>query len=273
MSNTPIDHLADAWKRVDWANGDGKAFGDTSKEFVKADPYKLWAEWNGDRWQVIFHSCTDPAAEAQALSELSRLLGSFLDHARAALNYTAFQVAQLAIRENPELVDPALPENERFNPRSVEFPIFESKTVYKKNNRFKKLPAKCVDPIEKVQPYHGGHDALWTLHQLAAEFRHHIVHPTVVWPVIELHEVLVDGQPIPATDLESIPHQRLQPGDVLVRFNLAGVDRGAAVDPRIVLAIGIDHALCEGREGVGLLNEIMRDVRDVIAGLETDLFS
>lgn len=126
------------------------------------------AEWSGTRWEVRFHSRTDPKAEALALTELARLLGSFLDHARAALNYTAYQVALLAVREDPSLLEPPNEDGKPFRPESVEFPIYKWEKLYRTDNRLKKLPPKYTDPIKAVQPFHGGHEALWILHELAA---------------------------------------------------------------------------------------------------------
>ena len=60
----------------------GHLFRDRSVEFSRTEPYRLWAEWNGDQWEVRFHSRTDPDAENRALTELARLLGGFLEHAR-----------------------------------------------------------------------------------------------------------------------------------------------------------------------------------------------
>lgn len=264
--------LTEAWLRVDWADMHGHRFRDRSVEFFNTEPYKLWAEWNGDQWEVRFHSRTHPEAEARALIELARLLGGFLDHARAALNYATYQVALLAVRENPSLGQTGPNGEAPFRPESVEFPIFNSATLYKKQNRLKKLPARYVTPIEAVQPFHGGHDDLWILHELAAQYRHHVVHPAVVWPVHESHRVVVGGKEVTADKIETFPDAKLEPGEVLIRFNLDGVGIGVPVDPRVMLAAGIDHQLCKGREAVGLLSGIVKEVGDVIETIHRTLF-
>lgn len=264
--------LTDAWLRVDWADMHGHLFRDRSVEFFHTEPYKLWAEWNGDLWEVLFHSRTDPESEATALTDLARLLGAFLDHSRAALNYAAYQVALLAVRENPSLGQAGPNGETPFRPESVEFPIFNSQALYRKQNRLKKLPAKYVTPIEAVQPFRGGHHALWILHELAGQYRHHVVHPAVVWPVHEGHRVVVGGKEIAADKIETFPDAKLEPGEVLIRFNLEGVGVGVSVDPRVMLAAGIAHPLCKGREAVGLLSNIVNEVGDVIETIHTTLF-
>ena len=39
-----------------------------------------------------------------------------------------------------------------------------------------------------------------------------------------------------------------------------------------MLAAGIDHPLCKGREAVGLLSAIVKEVGDVIETIDTTLF-
>jgi hypothetical protein len=186
---------------------DGR-FDQDKLEFTSTDPYLVYPQWEAERWEVSFRGPRDPAQEAENLTELSRLLGGFLDHAHAALNYTAYQVARLAIRENPYLTDPTTPDDQRVKSIPSDFPIYNSATLYRRDNRLKKLPSKYVDPIEAVQPYNGGHDPLWRLHTLAGEFRHRIVHPTMVWPVTGEHRLFVGGQRVSPSDVESIPRNQ-----------------------------------------------------------------
>jgi hypothetical protein len=264
MTAEPPDYLADAWLRHKWANESGEAFHKLCVEFTRTDPYLVYARWEAERWEVSFQGPRNAEFVTPVLNELSRLLGTFLDHMRAALNYTAVQVAHLAFREDPSLTE--------LHPNAVEFPIFNSETLYTKQNRLKKLPAKYAKPINSVQPFHGGHDALWRLHELAAQYRHHLVHPALVWADASKHRVIVGGEEMAPSDLERFPQTRLEVGDVLMRFNLPGVEPGTPVDVRAALSIGIDHPLCEGREAVGLLNEIIKDVTGVMGGIEEDVF-
>jgi hypothetical protein len=72
--------------------------------------------------------------------------------------------------------------------------------------------------------------------------------------------------------VESIPRNHVQPGDVILRFQLSDVPPGTPVDPRVTLSIGIEHPLCEGREAVGLMNQIVREVTSRIGDIEAGLF-
>ena len=74
------------------------------------------------------------------------------------------------------------------------------------------------------------------------------------------------------SDLESIPHNRLELGDVILRFSLPDVPPGTPVDPRVALSIGIDHPLCEGREAVGVINEMIATITSVMGDIEAALF-
>lgn len=132
---TPIEPcpLADASQRVDWADSEGESFGTTTKEMIRSGVHAMHVEWDDAQWEATYH-VFDPAAEAIHLTELARALGSFLGHACAALNYTAFQIACLAIREDPSLADQS--DGARYlDPRKVEFPSFNSRTVYHSSSK------------------------------------------------------------------------------------------------------------------------------------------
>src|SRR5437764_831154 len=98
-----IDHLADAWQRIEWADRDGEAFARIARGIMEAGAYRIWTQRNGDRWETHFHRVIDPRKEAETMTELARLFGSYLEHLRAALNYLTYQLALLAIREDPSL--------------------------------------------------------------------------------------------------------------------------------------------------------------------------
>ena len=84
--------------------------------------------------------------------------------------------------------------------------------------------------------------------------------------------VFIGGKALFPSDLESEPHGYLQPRDVLLRFKLTGVGPGVEVVPKVALAAGVVHPLCEGREAVGLLKDIIREVTAVMNDIETRLF-
>jgi hypothetical protein len=255
------DHLADAGQRLQWANDDGRAFGELSKWFGKTGAYAVHVQREGDRWQASWHRFIAPGVEAEKFTELARLLGSFLDHTRAALNYAAYQLALHALRQDPSLEGSLIPE-------SVEFPIFRDPKLFKSQNRIKKLPQQHRDAIEAVQPYDGRYPGLGMLHELAREYRHRVVHATAILPAEDAYHVLVNGQLIEPTNLEVIPHQRLGHGDVVMRFSLPGIDADAHVYPQVAITVGIDHALCRELIGVGVLNQIRNDAEAAINTVE-----
>jgi hypothetical protein len=256
--------MADAWLRQAWANDAGQAFQHLCSEFVDADPFLVFAKWDGEYWELSFQGARDEAQAAAVFQELSRQLGAFLDHTRAALNYTAVEVARLAARENPELTD--------IHPTAVEFPIFDSATLYKRQNRLKKLPAKYCRHMEEAQPFHGGHQSLWRLQELAGAYRHHVVHPAVVQPEPTQHRVVVDGEEIAPSAIHSLPSAGLAVGDVFMRFDLPGIPPGTPVEPRPVLTFGIDHPLCEGDGAIGVMNEMIQEATEVMGAIEAALF-
>jgi hypothetical protein len=84
--------------------------------------------------------------------------------------------------------------------------------------------------------------------------------------------VLVDRKEIDVSKIETFPDAELTPGEVLIRASLEGVTPGTSVDPRVMLAAGIDDPLCRDREAVGLLSALVKDVGDVIEPIHTKLF-
>lgn len=255
------DPFADARLRLRWANDDGQAFSELSKGFAESGAYAVHVQREDDCWQATWHRFIDPEVEAEAFAELTRRLGSFLDHTRAMLNYATYQLALLALRENPILQGD-------LNPESVEYPIFRDAELFKRQNRIKKLPHEHRDAIEAVQPYDGRYPGLWMLHELAREYRHRVVHATAILPAEDSYHLLVNGQLTQPTDLEIIPHERLEHGDVIMRFSLPGIDSDADVHPQVTITVGIDHVLCRELIGVSVLNQIRNDTEAVLDVIE-----
>ena len=260
------DYLADAWQRFEWANSDGEAFANRSKQLARPDAYSIWSQREGDRWEATFHRFIEPTAEAKIVAELARSLGSFLDHARATLNYLTYQLALLAIRKDPSLEGDLKPE-------SIEFPIFTDEAEFRKKNRIKKLPHEYREFIEEIQPYKAPRDGFVLLHELGREYRHRVVHTAAISPAEDLYHVVVDGTAYAVPDAEIFPRERLEHGDVLMRFSLPGIDPNADVKPQIVLTVGIDHVLCRGLIGTSVLNQIANEVHSTLGLVQTAFFS
>jgi hypothetical protein len=266
------DYLADVWQRLDWANADGQTFARLSKWFDETGAHGIWVEHDGDRWQATFRRLGDPAVEQEKLTELARVLGSFLEHSRAALNYTVYQLALLALRENPALNSPDLPGKERLRPEMVEYPIVRQREHFRSHNGIRNLPDKYRGIIEAKQPYDGRNQGLWMLNELAREYRHRVVHAAAISPIESMHHVLVNDQPIETPDMEIIPHERLKDGDVILRFSLPNLDTDARVYPVAALTVGIDHPLTRGLIGTGVLNEIGAALLPIIKEIEAKFF-
>lgn len=251
--NEPIYPFDDARQRIDWADKDGEAFSELSKWFNDTGAYAVHIQRHGDRWEATWHRFIEADVEAEKFMELARLLGSFLDHMRAALNYTTYQLALHALRVDPSLKGKLIPEK-------VEFPIFQDPKVFGDQNKVKKLPEKYRRAIESVQPYEGLYPGLWWLHELAREYRHRVLHPTALIPADDAHRILVNGVPIdPPADLEIIPRERLTHGDVIMRFSLSALPLDAKVHPQVATKVGIDHPLTRSLIGTSVLNRIAED--------------
>jgi len=249
--------LSDAAQRLYWSQGDSQALVDISRRFRESDPYTTWLHANGDRWYWTFLRTASEQAEAGVIEAEARLFGSYLDHLRGSLNYLTYQLAVLSLGEDPTLQG-------KLNPESVEFPIFDDSGKFGKKNRIKQLPQKYFDRIEAVQPYHGGHNGLWILHELAREYRHRVIHPVAFHPFGKIDGLFSDNLPPTAEDVDiTYTGGGFKHGQDLCSFTTS-----APFDPddypQITIAIGLGHPLCQGLTLVRVLNETMKDVVEVL---------
>lgn len=258
--------LSEAWLRWHWAEAEGQMLHDTISAFLSTNPYMTWVHQKGDRWYwTVIRTPRDGSSDAieaereiEALTQAAHLLGNMLDHERAALNYVAYQVALLAIRQDPSLKGDLKPD-------SVEFPIFGDPDLFSKNNRIKKLPQPLFDRFKKVQPYNGGHDGLWILHEMAREYRHRIIHPILCYPTgSDETGLFSDSLPDLATDqVIYYAGGPLEIGGDLISFR-ASDDFHPDDYPQPVLTIGIAHDLCVGQSYAGTANLIREAVCDIL---------
>lgn len=251
--------LDDCWQRIEWANSDGQTTQNLIDGFIATHPYTIHLEPHEDRRKATFERTIDPSSEAEHLAAITKSLGSFLDNTTAALNYLTYQLALLSIREDPPLKGVLKPD-------AVEFPIFDSRKLYRKQGRIKNLPDKYRVPIEDIQPYNGGHKGLWMLFELARNWRHRLIHPIAAWAPDQFQGVNAQG----VSEIEIVYRARpLKHGDVVLTFR---ADDSANVYPDVAIAIGIDHPLCRDRGCAGVLQTIMDEVGPILGSLEARFF-
>ncbi len=230
----------DCRTRMEWAERDAKTLRDNIETFGKSGAYMILIQEQSDCWTAHFIKFIEKDAEAKQFGEFARSFGTFLDHVRASLNYLTYQLALLALRQNPTL-------QEILNPDSVEFPIFDDPDIFRKNNRVKQLPEQYRRLLEDVQPYATGDNGLWLLHELAREYRHRVLHPIFAWSVAEGYGVTVDGKEITDLTVTYNPERPLKHEDELFRWVMpAGTDRNSHVNPYAPVPIGLSHPLCRG---------------------------
>jgi hypothetical protein len=155
--------IQDVRRRLWWANKDGEALDVAARAFIRGDPYLIGSRRpnDGGDWEAFFERLIDPDDEIGALDGLARLFGCFLDGHRAALNYLACAVAQLAIDEDPSLADPMLDWNQQLHPSAVEFPIFNKQAKYESSNKIRKLPEEFRTMFEGFQPFKADRQGLF----------------------------------------------------------------------------------------------------------------
>ncbi len=244
------DLLADCWQRFEWANEDGEALAALSRSFAESNPYGIWIETQGREGTATFRRFIDPAAEAEVFQGMSRLVGSFLDHSRAALNYMAYQIALLDAPANPSL-----------NPEGVEFPIFTSRRLFSEKGYVKQLPDEHRGLLDSVQPYDGQRPGLVLLHELSRIWRHRLIHPARM-STVDVAQAIRTAEGTTLLDLEILYSGPLEDGQEVLRFTFTSDDGNPQVETAVALAPSIDHELCRGRGCVDVLNEITRDTME-----------
>jgi hypothetical protein len=250
-----FDPLADHTKRLDWADEDGSALQTEIQAFVKSQPYAVFSEFHGNEGTATLRRNIDPAAEAKVLDRCARLIGSYLDNSRAALNYATYILALLDKPAHPEL-----------KPESVELPIFNDRALYRKHNRVKKLSDEHRAAIEAVQPYDGERPGLWLLHELARSYRHRLIHPTTLETIAAEHTVHVTNGTLES--MEVLYAGVAQYDKPVLCYTVQPTGEGEVHGhPNVALSVCIDHALCRGLESVGVLNQIARDASKATSAL------
>ncbi len=210
---------------------------------------------NGGEGAAVFCRLIDPASEAEAFDRFSRLFSSYLDGARAALDYMTYQVALLDEPTCPGL-----------KPETVEFPIFRDPDLFRKQNRVKKLSDEHRGLFEAVQPYDGQREGLWLLYELARINRHRLIHPVRVSTSDAAHSLFTDTTTM-LLDMEVIYSGPLEDGQEIIRFTaVAPKGKEPKVRSGATVTVGVGHALCRGRSCQGVLSDIKRDVE---AALDT----
>jgi len=270
----PVE-LMDCRRRLWWANANGESLATAMHAFMaptdRSYPHTIFVEIDGDRGRAVFKRTIDESDEWLARERFAQLIGQFLDNHRAALNYLAVELANLAVCENPSLADPNLGRNQQLHPDQIEFPIFAKAAKYREKNKVGKLPAKVRGAIESVQPCFGGDSGLWDLQVLSAEFRHRVVHPVAIAPVEQRFGVKLDGGFIDADFRVLTTGSPLEHDTEVMRFTIpesVPPERRNDVEPNIAICASLDHPLCASRDCIDVVNGINRAVAGVMERFE-----
>ena len=132
QSFVPGEPLADTWKRLEWADSDGRALDTALIQFRATNPYGVKTHFNGQDWEVSFRRFLDPLTESRWSDRLTR----------------DFRVVPRQSPGRPEL--PRLsgrlpcphsrPNIDRPAPEAVEFPIFRRPGRLRENQPDKEAP-------------------------------------------------------------------------------------------------------------------------------------
>jgi hypothetical protein len=163
----------------------------------------------------------------------------------AAINYLAYQIAL-----EDSITRPGV------HPEAVTFPIFNDRGLYREKNRVKQLSDEPRKRFEEVQPYNGGFDGLWILHELSRVHRHRLLHTIGMDALRREHAITIEGGSL--THFEVLDGGLLKDETPILRFVFSRDRPYVEVQADLVFTVGIDHELCRGRDAGSVMNEITR---------------
>ena len=236
----------------------------TIDRFLKSNAYSIANDFHSEPGYLIVKA----TARRQPPKICRVLIGDFLYNTRAALDYTACDLA----RFNDEPVD-----------EHVEFPIFKDKAAYRNpstgnitiaiKNRIGLLRPEHQAIIEEEQPFQGRRgtpedDPLWLLYRLSNYDRHQFLHLTSIITKESFHDF---SPPEAATRFEqvSVRYGAFESDTEVARFRiLPGPEIDVHVDSQIRFDIGFDEkGPGAGRPVLYTLGDILVRVPEIIKRL------
>src|SRR5665213_4296904 len=135
--------------------------------YLKTRPYRVAAKIDrNDRLRMPVEITVQPP------THIAMVIGDCVTNIRAALDYVAWE---LAVRYfNPRLDVASLEER-----RIASLPLYQVAGDNGYTNRLKSLakrgmPASAISEIDAIQPYNGGYESLWVLHELVNTDKHRL---------------------------------------------------------------------------------------------------
>jgi hypothetical protein len=264
--------LRDFGRRIAWADEAGQELHAAIVAFTELKPHTLHSIREGPSWSLTFVRLISERAENRAFERFARLIGAFLDNARASLNYLAVALVDHALEMDPSLADLFFPANRTSLKVRIEFPIFVNKEKYQREGlkKVQALPHPFPDLITSSQPFDDPESGLWLLHELAREFRHRVIHPVAVIPQAEFVDIRWPGTLQPDASYRFVAPGPWRDGNEVLTLTVAAMPDQLLDDvhPVVSISMGLDHPLCKGRDATGLLNSMMAETVKVAERFE-----
>ena len=167
-----------------------KELGDALRSFFRTKPYKFSGKPNPKSREVVY--TMDAVKPIPA--EIPLIAGEIVHNLRSALDHLGYQLCYIGTKGGTVN-------------KQIAFPIAESKLKYDeiKARRTKGMSSAAIAAIDAVQPYGGGNDVLWHLHELNNIDKHRLI--------------LTVGSALHSFDVGAITRERAPK-----EFRLSGID-------------------------------------------------
>lgn len=210
-------------------------------------------------WEIITERKGDITSArvvvtVQAPLRLSVIAGDCLTNARAALDYTMWELTN---RFFTVPIDLSIPEHRVV----TAFPLLDNPVAYQK--RLLRLthfgvPAAVSDEIKPVQPYNAGYEPLWWLHELVNADKHRAPRLTTTYAPVFAYQIDERGTVLP------LPHWGPERETKPTPAELEAMQ----VEHQVALQVTLKDVLVP-RESVDLtLQKIIETVANVIPRFE-----
>jgi hypothetical protein len=185
--------------------------------------------------------------------EWSLIIGDLLHNLRSALDLIAWQLVE-ANGNRPD--------------EHTKFPIGESEKAWESGESGAKILQRKGHAIgdepmavlRTLKPYKGGDDALYALHRLNIEDKHHLLIPAY-GARIDTVLVFPNGRFIPLWDSHHGPPTVLEEGTVLATMPF---DTEGEMKPQFLIDIALGEAPVAGKEMLPMLTELASQVDGVL---------
>jgi hypothetical protein len=251
----PVSRFTGSWLKIKRSKRHFDEFRAAESAFMAPKPYKVVAEYDAEARQCV----AKVRITNEIPPEMGVIVGDIVHNLRCALDLLAVDLARM----NGHTSHTAL--------KSTYFPISANRQTFETTaqDKIERLDATAKRLIAETQPYKGGNDALYKLHQLDILDKHTLLIPVVTAVVNPCYGFAV-AKPPPGVKVSAEATMRLatlnyplQDGDILATFSditgpVAQINMGAT------FSVAFGEGVAKGEAVTPTLQQIGQVVEGIV---------